>query len=60
MRFFTVRQLSEEYPAFTVAAIRALIADSEDNGFSVCMRRIGVKILINTDEFEKWIEEHKQ
>lgn len=60
MQFLTVKQTAEKYPSFTVYAIRGLIKSAKENGFKICMRRIGVKILINTDAFEKWIEEHKQ
>jgi len=59
MTYLTPQQLSEYYPCYSVYAIRGLIANRNKNGFSVCIRRIGKKILINIDEFEKWIEDHK-
>jgi hypothetical protein len=55
-RLATVNQLVIFYPSFTQSAIRWLIFNENSNGFSACIRRIGRKILIDLDSFEKWID----
>lgn len=59
-RFSTVRQMAELYPAFSEYSIRWLIYNEKTNGFSVCVRRIGGKIVIDLDEFEAWINGKKE
>lgn len=56
-RFATVRQMPEIYPSFSEASIRWLIFNKNSNGFSACMRKLGKKIIIDLDDFEKWISE---
>ena len=46
--------------AFSETSIRWLIFNEKINGFSRCVRRVGRKILINLDEFEKFVEEHAE
>ncbi len=58
MQFLTIKQLSIKYPAFSEAAIRALIKCASKNDFYKCVRRINTKIVINDAAFETWIEEH--
>ncbi len=38
------------------SSIRWLIHKKDENGFGVCLRRIGRRILINETEFFKWLE----
>lgn len=56
-RFATVRQAAELYPAFTQASIRWLIFNEKQNGFNVCVRRVGRKVLLDLDQFDSWIDE---
>ena len=59
-KYATIKQTAKLYSdLYTESALRGLIAKSKDNGFDKCLRRIETKIIINLDEFEKWIEEHK-
>ena len=54
--YVTIRQLTTSNPAFTEGGIRALIFRAESNGFNICIRRIGRKILISKSAFSRWIE----
>ena len=54
----TVRQFAETYPAFSQGALRDLVFYADFNGlnnFDV-IRRVGAKILINEDNFFKWVD----
>lgn len=55
-RFATVKQTAEIYPAITQSGLRWLIFNQKTNGFNSCIRRLGRKILIDLDLFEKWID----
>lgn len=59
-RFATVLQIPEIYPSFTQPAIRWLLFKQKTNGFSVCVRKLGRKILIDLDSFEAWIDSHSK
>jgi hypothetical protein len=60
MRYCSVNQVADIYAGtFSRASLRWLIFNEKTNGFSCCIRRVGRKILINLDEFEKWIESKK-
>lgn len=54
----TVRQFSEAYPAFSQGSLRDLIFFADINGLSDfnVIRRVGAKILINEDNFFKWVD----
>lgn len=61
-RLFTVRQAEDAYPAFTQSSLRYLIFNStgnNPNGFAVCIRHIGRKVLIDADNFEAWVEQQQ-
>lgn len=55
-QYLSVRQLANAYPAFTQSAIRWLIFNEKNNGFGMCIRRIGRKILIDLEQFEGWVD----
>lgn len=42
-----------------VAGLRHLILNSKTNGFGVCMRRVGRRILIDEAAFFRWVESQK-
>lgn len=54
----TVRQFAEAYPAFSLGSLRDLIFFADINGLSNfnAIRRVGKKILINEDNFFKWVD----
>ncbi len=59
-RLAPVKKIPELYPgAFTESSIRWLIFNAEHNGFAICVRRIGAKILLDLDLFEFWIDAQK-
>lgn len=60
MSFLTVRQTSEHYPAFTQNSLRWIIFNSKLNGATTFIRKVGRKILIDADGFEKWIDSHRE
>ena len=56
LRIIPIKEIKKLYNGcFTESSIRWLIFNEKINGFSKCIIRIGRKILINLDEFEKWI-----
>ena len=55
-RYAAVKQIPNLYPAFTIGGIRYLIFNKEEKGFANCVKKIGKKIVIDLDNFEKWIE----
>jgi hypothetical protein len=65
-RLRTVRQLSERNPAFSEAGIRWLVFNARTNGLDRAIVRIGKpgsrrpKVLIDEDEFGRWLTEQAQ
>lgn len=66
----TVRQFSDNHPAWSQAALRNLIFNSKPrqsskgeipgNGLAPAIVRVGGKVLIDVDRFFEWIEEQQQ
>lgn len=54
-RLATVKQAAALYPAFSEASLRWLIFNEKTNNFSRVIRRIGRKVLLDLDAFEKYI-----
>ena len=58
-RLASVKQIPNLYHgAFTESSIRWLIFQNK-NGFSRCVRRLGKKVLLDLDLFEKWIDDQQ-
>lgn len=57
-KFLTVKQFAEQNPAFTVGCLRCLIFNADYNGMTdnQVIYRVGAKILIDVDNFYRWIE----
>ncbi|MBL4707289.1 MAG: hypothetical protein JKY48_02460 [Flavobacteriales bacterium] len=55
-RFATVLQAANLYPAFTASSFRWLIFNENKNGFSSCVKRVGKKVVIDLDAFERWVD----
>ena len=51
--------LSGRYP-FTMGQIRHLLLFRHKNGLNACVRKIGKRLVLRIDLFEKWIEEQKE
>ena len=58
-KWATVKQLSKIHSAFTESSIRALIREKHNNGFDKMLSKIGKKVLIDVNEFERWIDSHR-
>ena len=58
MSFYTVREMSMRYPAFSQGSFRWLIFNADTNGFAKCVvRPQGIrKVLIDELEFLKWLK----
>ncbi len=59
---FTLAQFCEEYPAFTLSSMRALIFNADKNGFNKVIKRFSPtgkrgKILIDVELFFVWLDE---
>jgi len=59
-KWATVRQTAEIYKSFSEGSLRYLIFNSKQNGLEKCLRRIGSKVLINLEQFDAWIDGHKE
>jgi len=58
-RLATVKQTANFYPAFTESSLRWLLFNQKNNGFSLCVRKIGRKVLLDLDVFESWIDQQR-
>jgi hypothetical protein len=57
-KYGTVKQTARDYSFCTEASLRNLIFYAKENGFSDCVRRVGRRVLIDYQEFEKYIDSH--
>ncbi len=55
-QLLTVRQFVRAYPAFTEGSVRWLLFNGEWNRFEEAIVRVGHRVLIDTDKFERWLE----
>ncbi len=55
----TVSQLADELPAFDEPAIRRLIFHAERLGLGHAIVRIGRKVFIDIDAFNRWLDDHR-
>ena len=53
----TIKQFSQQYPAFNEGGLRHLVFYANSNGFKKCIRRVGRKVLIHVPSFFEWVEE---
>jgi hypothetical protein len=56
----SVRQLAAEVPAFSQASIRWAIFNAHQNGLAPALVRLGKRVLIDRDAFERWVYSHRQ
>lgn len=52
----TLRQLAAANPAFSEAALRWHVFNATSNGLDRAIIRLGRKVLIDENEFSKWLE----
>jgi hypothetical protein len=55
----TFRQAAERYPAFSESALRWLRFNGCENGFDACVIKLGRRVLLDTEAFERWLETHR-
>lgn len=55
LRLGDVDDIVREHPAFSTPAVRALIHRAEHNGLSKHIYRIGRRVLIDLNGFERWV-----
>ena len=58
MNYRTVNQFVAENPAISLGWLRAAIFHASTNGFAEhkVIKRLGRKVLINTENFNAWLE----
>jgi hypothetical protein len=56
----TVKQLSEFSPAFTESSLRSLIFHSKTNGLEEAIVRIGRRVLIDLEAFDRWLHQQRK
>jgi len=54
-RYVSVKHIPEIYPAFTAGGIRHFIHGHEKFNFTKCFKKVCGKVVIDLDEFEKWV-----
>lgn len=47
-------QVEHDWP--TEAGLRHLIFHEHENGFHRCVRRVGRRVLVDEDEFYRWVD----
>ncbi len=55
----TVAQLADELPAFDEPAIRRLIFNAEELGLGYAIVRIGRKVFIDINAFNRWLDDRR-
>lgn len=53
----TVQQLCQRTPAFKEPTVRQLLFDRHENGLDKAVRHMGRKLLIDEEQFFRWIDE---
>ncbi len=54
-RLIPVTRWSEFHPWPSVQGLRWLVFNEKENGFTVCVRRIGGRVLIDESAFFAWV-----
>ena len=54
----TVQQLCQRTPAFKEQTVRQLLFDRHSNGLDKAVRQLGRKLLIDEEQFFRWVDEH--
>jgi hypothetical protein len=52
----TVKQLCQQYPAFTPGGVRWLLFHRQTNGLHTAVVKIGRRVLIDVEAFFAWID----
>ncbi len=54
----TVNQFCQQHPAFTPGGVRWLLFHREENGLHRAVVKVGRRVLIDVDEFFRWLDQH--
>ena len=55
----TVKQIAQTNPAFSEASLRWMIFNASKNGFDRVIVKLGRRVLIDIEAFDRWIEYSK-
>lgn len=59
-QFSTIKHFTQKYPNFlTEGGLRHLIFNEDLNGFGVCIRRVGRRILLDEEALFAWVDQQK-
>jgi len=56
---YTVKQLAEAVPAFTVGGIRNLLFYDTDGFRTQCSIKVGAKVMLDGEKVEAWLDGHR-
>jgi len=56
---YTVKQLAEAVPAFTVGGIRNLLFYDTDGFRTQCSIKVGAKVMLDSEKVEAWLDGHR-
>ena len=57
IRLIPVTQWPQYHTWPSVSGLRWLVFNSADNGFDVCIRRVGRRVLIDEKSFFNWVDQ---
>ncbi len=58
MSWYRIKQIAENYPAFTEVDIRNMVKIALDNNMWACIKRSNTSILIHGERFSRWLEDN--
>ena len=56
----TPKQIVDSCPGLTMGGLRTLLFHSRTNGLEGCVVRLGRKLLIDEEEFVKWLSSYRE
>ena len=59
-RLLTFKQAADSYPAFTEPAFRWMRFNGDSNGFNICVRKVGRRVLLDAESFERWLDQQQE
>ena len=59
-RLLTFKLAAELYPAFTESAFRWMRFNGDSNGFNICVRKVGRRVLLDAESFERWLDQQQE
>ena len=59
-RYIPVNQWNEHHSWPSAGGLRHLIFNAKENGFDSVISRVGRRVLINEQEFFRWVDSHRE